>query len=157
MNPQDSEWNRLFRDVPTTTSQWQGSTLWTIAIWYAISFPRRKGWKFGTQRHRWKKNGNSSRQFNLESWKINKVKNDKEVILEVERNKSKVHFLTLMDLSHLKRGVRTPSPEVQRLSCASWGHCERWFWSICGVHEKGDGERTCWSTIWTAALWHFLR
>ena len=39
-----------------------------------------------------------------------------------------------MDLSHLKRGVRNPITEVQRLSCASWGYCERWFWSICGVH-----------------------
>ena len=49
-----------------------------------------------------------------------KVKSKKEVILEAQRDKKKVHFATLMDLCRLKKcGVRTKATEVQRQSRAS--------------------------------------
>ena len=47
-----------------------------------------------------------------------KVKSKKEVILEAQRDKQKVHFATLMDMCHLKSGVGTKITEVQRQSRA---------------------------------------
>ena len=39
---------------------------------------------------------------------LEKVKSKKEVILETQRHKKKVHFATLMDICHLKKwGVGT--------------------------------------------------
>ena len=51
------------------------------------------------------------------------VKSKKEVILEAQRDKKKVHFATLMDTQ--ERGVGTQIKEVQRQSRAPEGHCER--------------------------------
>ena len=39
----------------------------------------------------------------LPAWQLDKVKSKKEVILEAQRDKKKVHFATLMDISHLKK------------------------------------------------------
>ena len=48
-----------------------------------------------------------------------KGKSKKEVILEAQRVKKKVHFSTLMDTCHLKKcGVRTQIAEVHRQSRA---------------------------------------
>ena len=55
------------------------------------------------------------------AWNLEKVKSKKEVILEAQRDKKKVHFATLMDICHLKKcGVGTPITEVQRQSRARW-------------------------------------
>ena len=47
------------------------------------------------QKLQWKKKGKK-----LET--IQKVKSKKEVILEAQRDKKKVHFATLVDICHLK-------------------------------------------------------
>ena len=39
----------------------------------------------------------------VRAWQQKKVKSNKEVILEAQRDKNKVHFATLMDLCHLKK------------------------------------------------------
>ena len=38
----------------------------------------------------------------IPAWQLEKVKSKKEVILEAQRDKTKVHFATLMDICHLK-------------------------------------------------------
>ena len=38
----------------------------------------------------------------LPAWQLTKVKNKKEVILEAQKGKTKVHFATVMDICHLK-------------------------------------------------------
>ena len=38
-------------------------------------------------------------------WQLGKVKSKKEVILEVQRDRKKVHFATLMDICHVKNAV----------------------------------------------------
>ena len=60
-----------------------------------------------------------------------------EVILEAHRNKTKVHFATLMiDICHLKkRGVGNKIAELQRQSRASRRHCKRWFRLLCSIHR----------------------
>ena len=51
----------------------------------------------------------------IPAWQLDKVKNKKEVILEAQRDKKKVHFATWMDICHLKKcGVRTKAEKVQR-------------------------------------------
>ena len=53
------------------------------------------------------KNGRSSRQFQHGIWE-----SKKEVILEAQRDKKKVHFATLMDICHLNNAEL--EPQLQR-------------------------------------------
>ena len=46
------------------------------------------------------KNGRSSRR--SPAWQLENVKSKKEVILEAQRDKNKVHLATVMDICHLK-------------------------------------------------------
>ena len=50
----------------------------------------------------WKKLGT------IPAWQLEKVKSKKEVILEAQRDKKKVHFATLMDIYHLKNAELEP-------------------------------------------------
>ena len=51
----------------------------------------------------------------IPAWQLDKVKSKKEIVLEAQRDKKKVHFVTLMDICHLKKcGVRTKISEEQR-------------------------------------------
>ena len=52
---------------------------------------------------------------------MDKVKSKSDVILEAQKEKTKVHFATLMDICNLKKcGVRTQITKIQRQSRASW-------------------------------------
>ena len=44
----------------------------------------------------------------LPGWQLNKVMNEKEVILEAQRDKRKVHLVSLMDIGHLKNSELEP-------------------------------------------------
>ena len=66
---------------------------------------------------------------------LDKVKSKKEIILDAQRDKKKVHVATLMDICHLKKcRVRTKMSEVQRSSRAPWWQCKRRPWSLCSLH-----------------------
>ena len=83
---------------------------------------------------RWTKNGRSSKS----CWrgKMIMVKSKKEVILEAQKEKRKVHFASLMDICHLKKyGVGTEVSKVRRLGCAPRWHCERRFRLVCCIHR----------------------
>ena len=57
----------------------------------------------------------------IPAWQLEKVKRQKDVILEAQRDKKKVHFAALMDICDLKkRGVRKLISEVQRQRRAPW-------------------------------------
>ena len=43
------------------------------------------------------------------AWQLEKVKSNKEVILEAQRDQKKVHFATLMDTCHLKNAELEPT------------------------------------------------
>ena len=43
----------------------------------------------------------------IPAWQLEKVKCKKEVLLEAQRGKKKVHFASLMDICHLKNGIDT--------------------------------------------------
>ena len=44
----------------------------------------------------------------IPAWQLEKVKSKKEVILEAQRDKNKVHFATLMDMCHLENAELEP-------------------------------------------------
>ena len=55
----------------------------------------------------------------IPAWQLEQVKSKKEVFLEAQRDKKKVHIATLMDICHLKNAELEPKlPEVQRTSRA---------------------------------------
>ena len=52
-------------------------------------------------------------------WDLEEVKSKKEVVLEAQRDKKKVHFATLMDICRPeKRGARTKNTKIQTQSRA---------------------------------------
>ena len=56
----------------------------------------------------------------IQAWKLDKVENMQEVVLEARRNKSKVHFAALMDLCDLKNvEFRTETPESTKVESCS--------------------------------------
>ena len=44
----------------------------------------------------------------IPAWQMDKVKSKKDVILEAQRDKQKVHFAILMDIGHLKNAELEP-------------------------------------------------
>ena len=44
----------------------------------------------------------------IPAWQLGNVKSKKEVFLEAQRDKNKVHFATLMDICHLKNAELEP-------------------------------------------------
>ena len=72
---------------------------------------------------------------NNSSMGFGKNQEHKEVILEAQRDKNRVHFATLMDMCHLKKcGVGTKITEVQRQSRTLRRHCKRRLWSLCSFY-----------------------
>ena len=54
----------------------------------------------------------------LPGWQLSKMVNEKEVILEAQRDKSKVHLVSLMDICHLKNTELEPKyQKYKKQSC----------------------------------------
>ena len=74
----------------------------------------------------------------IPAWNLEKVKSKKEVVLEAQRDKKKVHFATLMDICHLKNAeLEHHIAEVPRQSRAPERHCKRRLWSLCSFYWTG--------------------
>ena len=58
----------------------------------------------------------------IPAWQWDRLKSKKEVILDTQKDKRKVHFATLMDVSSQKCGVRAHIPEVQGSNRTSRRH-----------------------------------
>ena len=61
----------------------------------------------------------------IPAWHMEKIKSNKEVILEAQRDKKKVYFVTLGHMSPQECGVGTKITEVQRQSRAPERHWKR--------------------------------
>ena len=110
------------------------------------------------QKKQWTRNGKSSRRYQHGIWK--KVQSKKEVILEAQRDKKKVHLATLMAICHLKNGELEPKiTEGQRQSRAPRCQCERRLWSLCSLYWTrlvcitNDGSRSHGCHGKTSRLW----
>ena len=134
----------------------------SITTWYTNLFLCSKPWKFLQQRQQWTRNGKIGKDFGVD---LTKVRSKKEVIDEARTKGAKVHFASLIDICHLKSAeLETRAPKIQRKSCASRRHCERWFWISCSIHctrtisitndgSKGHGHhlqiaRVRWTSSW---------
>ena len=53
-----------------------------------------------------------ARNETIPAWKLDKVRSKKEVILEAQKDKKKVHFVSLMDTCHLK--IAELEPQFQK-------------------------------------------
>ena len=70
----------------------------------------------GFKKLQWIKNGTSSTRSYHFNWR--KVKSKKEVILEAQRDKRKVHFASLIDICHLKNAeLETELPKKYKGPC----------------------------------------
>ena len=84
----------------------------------------------------------------------------KKVVLEVRRDTKKVHFATLMDVSHLKNAELEPKiAEVQWQSCAPGRYCKRRLWAYAVFTEQGSSASQmtgCYCKItrlWRTSSW----
>ena len=60
----------------------------------------------------------------IPAWQLGKVKSKKEVILEAQRDKKKVHFATLMDSCHVKEDSGSHAVFTEQGLCyhpSGWG------------------------------------
>ena len=66
----------------------------------------------------------------IPAWDLGKVKSKKEVVLEEQRVKNKVHFATLMDICYLKNAELEPHLQKYNGRIVLWvRRCERRLWS----------------------------
>ena len=71
----------------------------------------------------------------IPAWQLYKINSKKQVILETQRDKQKVHFATLMDIYHLKNAeLEAKKSKVQRKSRAPKWHCKTRLWSLHSLH-----------------------
>ena len=132
MSPRDNVWNHLNRKTMRITSQANG-TIQSLQFGSQVySYPsgdENSGCESSSGQ-----NGRSSKRFLLGSW-TDKVKRKREVALEAQRDKKKVHFATLMDICHLKNADLQFS-EVSRSCRTPRRHCERRLWSLCSFYWR---------------------
>ena len=71
------------------------------------------------QKLQWVSNGKKLET--IPAWQLDKVKSKKDVILETQRDKKKVHFATLMDICQLKNAEFEPQiTKILRQSRTPW-------------------------------------
>ena len=130
MNQQGNEWNLLSRKNHEDHIASKGFTSMThynlvhkfIRMPQVMKIPDAKA----AVDKEWKK------LVEIRAWSLEKVKSKKEVLLEAQKEKNKVHFATLMDIRVTSR-MRSWNPitEVLRQSCALGRHCKSRLWSPC--------------------------
>ena len=130
MNPRGNVWNHLYLKVTKTTSQKRDTTRCHITI-NAYAAGKKYPVAKAAVRKEWKK------LETIPAWKLDKVRSKKEVILEAQTDKKKVHFATLMDVCHLTKNkeLEPKFQKVQGTSRASRRHCNRRLRSPCNLHR----------------------
>ena len=133
LNPQECVWKNLNQIIMRTILQEERTIHCIVTIWYTDLFLCSKPWKFLQQGQQWINNGRNLEK--ISAWNLTKVRSKKEVIDEARTKGRKVHFASLIDICHLKNAeLETQAPKIQRKSCASRRHCERWFGILCSIH-----------------------
>ena len=104
MNPQGKEWNLLY--LQNTKITLQVMTQYNL---YHKFIPMPQAAKAAADKD-WKK------LETIPAWKLEKSKSKKEVVLEAQRDKKKVHFVALMDICHLQNAEL--EPQLQKIQKA---------------------------------------
>ena len=151
MSPRDNVWNHLYRKNIKITSQ-TGYNSMSHSNWVHNLIPmpqamKNSGCKSRSGQGKWKK---------LETileWNLEKVKSKKELILEAQRDKKKVHFPALMGVFHLKNAEFEPNFQKFKDECSEVTCSIYWTGLVCVSTDccKSDGCRckTTWQW-WTS-------
>ena len=93
--------NHLYRTVMKITSQAKDTIRWVTIIWYTKFIPMPQAMKIPDAKAAVDKEWKKKLETNPAS-QLDKVNSKKEVSLEAQRDKKKVHFGALMDICHLE-------------------------------------------------------
>ena len=111
INPQDSEQNLCNPKCMKITLLEKDLLLWHITILVHKFIPMSQVMQILDAKaavdKEWKK------LETIPAWDLGKVKSKKEVILEAQRDKKKVHFASLMEICHLKKNAEL-EPKLQK-------------------------------------------
>ena len=71
----------------------------------------------------------------IPAWDLTKVRNKSEVIDEARTKGVKAHFVSLMDICHLKNAeLEAKHQKIQRSSCTPRRHCKRRLRVLRSIH-----------------------
>ena len=79
---------------------------WPITIWFTNLFLCHKRWTLRMQKQQWLRSGRSSKEPQHGNWRKSSAKRD--VILDAHRDKTKVHFASMMDMCHFQNAELEP-------------------------------------------------
>ena len=134
VNPQGCVWKKLYRNIMRTISQKKETIHCISAIWYTNLFLCLKPWRFPQQKQQWLKNGRNWKSFRRGHYKSQKqIRGDRWS--KDEGHKSSFCF-TDRHLSLEECRIGDKASKIQRSSCISRRHCERWFWILCSTYRE---------------------
>ena len=103
-------------------------------MWCINLFQYSKRWKFWMRRRRWIKEWEKLEK--IPAWQMDKVKSKKDVILEAQEAKKKVHFATLMDICHFQElPNKNRKHQKYKGRVVLRGDSGRWFWCTRSIHR----------------------
>ena len=166
MNPQGSEWNPLHQEITNITTQPKVFSSMThyILVHKFIPMPqamKNSGCEISSGQAMEEARDNPSVAIGR------KGKSKKEVIVEAQREKKKVHFATLMDMCHLKNAVLEPKLQrYKRQSRAPWwdivkddsgacvpNHCRRSHGCYCKIVSLRRTSSWCSIRVHSGRRW----
>ena len=112
LNLQDCVWENLYRIIMKTTLQEKETFHCSRTMWFTNLFlctnPAAQA-AVDKELEKFEK---------ISAWNLTKVRSKKEVIDEARTSGAKVHFASLMDISHLKNAeLEAKHQKIQRSSC----------------------------------------
>ena len=122
VNPQECVWKNLYRNITRTTSQEKGGQFTTTLQSGTQIFPMPQAMKIPAAKAAVDKEWEKLEK--IPAWDMTKARNKSEVIDEARTQGRKVHFVSVMDICHLKNADLETAPKIQRSSCTPRRHCE---------------------------------
>ena len=120
MNLRVCVWEIQYRIIRRTTLQEKERIHYSTTVWFTSLLVCLKLWKFRQQKHRWTRNGKIGEN---SAWNLTKVKSNKDVIDEANTSGATVHFVSFMDIRHLK----SAELEAKHQKYKWWSCAPRWF------------------------------
>ena len=157
VNPQECVWKNLYRNIMRTILQEKGTIHCNITNLVHKFIPMPQAMKIPAAKVAVDKEWEKLEK--ILAWDETKVRSKKEVIDEARKGR-KVHFASLMDLSHLKNAdLETKHQKYKgRVVLRGDAYCERWFWILCSIYRTmiisitNDGSKSHGYHLQTAGL-----
>ena len=123
VNPQDCVWENLYRIIMKTILQEKETIHCSMTIWFTNLFLCPKPWRYLQQKQQCLMG---------ETWKDSSVGRDR---WSKDEGRKSSFCLTDGHMSSKECWIGD-KPKIQRSSCTSRQHCERWFWILCSSPSK---------------------